>query len=316
MTAPLSTGLLLDPLFLKHDPGPGHPESPRRYAALTAHFQESGLTGRTVPIPLRSVEDEDLALCHHPAYIELVRREISSGRSDLSTGDTSVCPETLEVALAAVGSVLSAVDQVMDGRLRNAFCAVRPPGHHATASRGMGFCVFNNVALAARHAIQRHGLERILIADWDVHHGNGTQDIFYEDPTVFFFSTHQWPLYPGTGAARETGSGRGAGTTLNRPFPAGSGFEQIGGVFREELLPRMQEFKPQLVLLSAGFDSRAGDPLGGFTLTDDDFRALTRIVLEIATEQADGKLISVLEGGYNIEGLPLAAAAHLETLAG
>ncbi len=314
MTAPLPTGLLLDPLFSKHDPGPGHPESPQRYAAITAHFRESGLTDRTVPIPLRSADDEDLALCHHPAYIELVRREISAGRSDLSTGDTSVCPETLEVAVAAAGSLLSAVDQVIEGRLRNAFCAVRPPGHHATANRGMGFCVFNNVALAARFARERHGLERVLIADWDVHHGNGTQDIFYEDPSVFFFSTHQWPLYPGTGAAAETGSGKGLGTTLNRPFPAGSGFEQIGEAFLKELLPRMQEFRPQLVLLSAGFDSRAGDPLGGFTLTDDDFRALTRIVLEIAADHADGKLVSVLEGGYNVKGLALAAAAHVEAL--
>jgi acetoin utilization deacetylase AcuC-like enzyme len=200
--------------------------------------------------------------------------------------------------------------------VRNAFCAVRPPGHHATASRGMGFCFFNHAALAARYAQRRHGLERALIVDWDVHHGNGTQDIFYSDPTVFFFSTHQWPLYPGTGRADETGEGAGVGTTMNFPFPAGSGRKEILGAVENSLAPAAERFRPDLVVISAGFDSRVGDPLGRFTLTDRDFGDLTRAVMEIAARHAGGRVVSVLEGGYNLDGLASAAAAHVEALCG
>jgi acetoin utilization deacetylase AcuC-like enzyme len=210
--------------------------------------------------------------------------------------------------------VLNAVDAVVPGSARNAFCAVRPPGHHATPNRGMGFCLFNNVAVAARHAQRKHGLERVLIVDWDVHHGNGTQDIFYSDPSVFFFSTHQWPLYPGTGRADETGEGAGLGTTMNYPFPAGAGRAEILGAVRNSLLPAAERFHPDLVLISAGFDSRIGDPLGRFTLTDGDFADLTRAAMEIADRYAGGRVVSVLEGGYSPEGLARAAAAHVETL--
>jgi len=206
------------------------------------------------------------------------------------------------------------VDAVVEGRAQNAFCVVRPPGHHANADRGMGFCIFNNVALAARYAQRRHGLERVLIADWDVHHGNGTQDIFYADGSVFFFSTHQHPWYPGTGSAEETGEGAGRRTTLNCPFPAGSGRAEILGAFQQKLLPAARNFKPDLVLISAGFDSRAGDPLGGFTLSDGDFADLTALLLEIAGSYAGGRLVSVLEGGYSLEGLAAAAEAHVKAL--
>jgi acetoin utilization deacetylase AcuC-like enzyme len=232
----------------------------------------------------------------------------------LSTGDTDIGPRSFEVALHAAGTCLNAVDMVMKGSVENAFCIVRPPGHHASANRGMGFCLFNNIAVAARYAQRQYGVERVVIADWDVHHGNGTQDIFYSDPSVFFFSTHQSPWYPGTGAASETGAGAGEGTTLNCPFPAGSGRDQIAGAFREKFKPRMDDFRPDLILLSAGFDSRLGDPLGRFVLTDADFADLTALLLEIAGKYARGRLISVLEGGYDLNGLSRAVYAHAHSL--
>ena len=243
-------------------------------------LRTAGLLDRLQPIPPRAATAEELLLCHHPNYLRIARRDVEAGQRTLTTGDTDVTPNSWDVAVQAAGGVLNAVDAVVAGRAANAFCAVRPPGHHATPTRGMGFCLFNNVAIAARYAQRRHGLERVLIVDWDVHHGNGTQDIFYTDPSVFFFSTHQWPLYPGTGRADETGDGPGEGTTLNFPFPAGSGRAEILGAVEEWLMPAADEFRPDLVLISAGFDSRIGDLLGRFTLTDDDFRDLTRAVLD------------------------------------
>jgi acetoin utilization deacetylase AcuC-like enzyme len=244
-----------------------------------------------------------------------VRHDVASGAENLSTGDTAIGERSLTITLQAAGGVLEAVNAVFASRAKNAFCVVRPPGHHATPDRGMGFCIFNNVALAARHAQRQHGLEKVLIVDWDVHHGNGTQEIFYADPSVFYFSTHQWPWYPGTGSPKEIGEGKGAGTTLNCPFPAGAGREEIvEQAFRGKLLPAADRFKPDLVLISAGFDSRAGDPLGGFRLADEDFADLTRLVAGIAREHAGGRLVSVLEGGYALEGLASASAAHVRAL--
>jgi acetoin utilization deacetylase AcuC-like enzyme len=234
----------------------------------------------------------------------------------LSTGDTDITPNSWEVAVRAAGGALSAVDAVLTGRVRNAFCAVRPPGHHANAGRGMGFCLLNNVALAARYAQCKHGVARVAIVDWDVHHGNGTQDIFYRDGSVFFFSSHQWPLYPGTGRADETGDGAGAGTTMNFPFPAGSGRREILGAVENALIPAMDRFRPELVLISAGFDSREGDLLGRFTLTDQDFTDLTLAVMGIADRHAGGRVVSLLEGGYSLDGLASAAAAHVAALLG
>ena len=201
-------------------------------------------------------------------------------------------------------------------RRDNAFCAVRPPGHHANAGRGMGFCLFNNIAIAARYAQRKHGVGRVMIVDWDVHHGNGTQDIFYADASVFFFSTHQWPLYPGTGRADETGEGPGAGTTMNFPFPPDQGGREILGAVENALVPAAEKFQPELLLISAGFDSRVGDLLGRFTLTDEDFADLTRVVMEIADRHAGGRVVSMLEGGYSLPGLGSAAAAHVQALGG
>jgi acetoin utilization deacetylase AcuC-like enzyme len=234
----------------------------------------------------------------------------------LSTGDTNLSAESYDVALRAVGGLLNAVDALVEGRLTRAFAAVRPPGHHARPAQGMGFCLFNSIAVAARHAQSRHGLGKVAILDWDVHHGNGTQDIFYEDPSVFFFSCHQSPWYPFTGSADETGSGKGRGTTLNVPLRAGSGMEQVGDAFEGRVLPALDAFQPELVLISAGFDSREGDPLGQLRLRDDDFRALTRQVREIAERHANGRVLSVLEGGYDLDGLAKAVTAHVEALNG
>jgi len=269
---------------------------------------------RVVVAAPRAATDDEILRVHTADYLKLVRAEIAAGRRTLSTGDTELSAGSEAAAVAAAGTVVSAVDAVMRGRARNAFCAVRPPGHHASQARGMGFCVFNNLAIGARHAAKAFGVERVLIADWDVHHGNGTQAIFWSDGAVLFFDTHQHPWYPGTGLPSEGGEGKGRGLIVNRPFAAGSGRSEIVNAFRTELVPAAERFKPDLVMISAGFDSRAGDPLGQFTLGDTDFAELTTIVLEIARQHARNRVVSVLEGGYSQEGLARAVTAHLERL--
>ncbi len=306
----LPTGVVYDDVFSIHDTGRGHPESPKRYEAVKSALLKADFATSLQQLRPQAASDGDVSLCHSKEYIATVRRDILSGARVLSTGDTSICRDSLTAALHAAGGVCTAVDAVMQANVKNAFCAVRPPGHHATPDRGMGFCIFNNAAIAARYAQQKDRVDKVLIVDWDVHHGNGTQDIFYEDGSVLFFSTHQSPWYPFTGPREETGKGKGKGTTLNRPLPAGSGRKEIIGVFQDDLLPAAGRFKPDLVIVSAGFDSRLGDPLGRFRLTDDDFVDLTGIVLEIAREHAQGRLISILEGGYNIGGLATAVTAH------
>ena len=298
----------------KHDTGRGHPEQIARYGAVRDALEAAGIFAKSTVIGPRALTREDLALAHEPRYLEIAEREIRGGYDHLSTGDTNICPESWDAALAAAGCAVAATEAVVKGDSKTAFCLVRPPGHHANAKKGMGFCVVNNVAIAARYAQRRLGIGRVLIVDWDVHHGNGTQDIFYEDGTVFFFSTHQSPWYPGTGAASETGSGAGKGTTLNYPLPAGSGRADIFPCFEKGLVQAMETFRPELVLISAGFDSRVGDPLGNFLLTDNDFVDLTKIVRTIADKTAGGRVVSMLEGGYNLAGLASAATAHVGAL--
>jgi acetoin utilization deacetylase AcuC-like enzyme len=315
MTAP--TALLLDRFFTGHDPGDHHPEAPGRILAIVERLESSGLAADCPAVPKREVTDDEIRLVHTDPYLKTLLREVDGHASgQLSTGDSNFGPLSLGVARAAAGGVLNAVDGVISGTWKNAFCAVRPPGHHATPDRGMGFCFFNNVAIAARHAQRKHGLERVAIVDWDVHHGNGTQDTFYEDESVFFFSTHQSPWYPGTGAKDEIGEGAGRGRTLNVPLPAGSGMKEIEAAFRGSFAEKMRDFKPDLILVSAGFDSRLGDPLGQFTLTDEDFATLTGVLLEMADAHAGGRLVSVLEGGYNQGGLAKAVESHVRALRG
>lgn len=312
----MATGLALDEVVQEHDAGFGHPESAERIAAIREEVRKRGLEKRCLKVGWREPERADLAAAHTDSYLRLVEAEIAAGRRQLSTGDTTMGKGSWQAARAATGMVLNAIDQVMAGTIENAFCVVRPPGHHASAAKGMGFCLINHVAVAARYAQKKHGVERVAIADWDVHHGNGTQDIFYEDGSVHYFSTHQSPWYPGTGRPDERGRGKGLGATLNVPFPAGADIDDVGSAFRERWRDAMRDFAPDLILISAGFDARKGDPLGGFLLEDRDFRELTSLVMEVAEKACAHRVVSVLEGGYNLAGLASASAAHLEALLG
>jgi acetoin utilization deacetylase AcuC-like enzyme len=232
----------------------------------------------------------------------------------MDAGDTPVSPESYEAALRAAGGVMAAVDAVMEGKVRNAFCAVRPPGHHALRAKAMGFCLFNNVAIGTRYAQKKHHLAKILIVDWDVHHGNGTQEAFYQDGTILQFDIHRHPFYPGSGTADEKGAGKGLGFKINVPVPVGSGDETYKKAFEEQLRAPALAFKPDFVFISAGFDAAAGDPLGGMKVTPEGYAALTRIVRDIADSCCQGRIVAVLEGGYDLEGLAKSVEAHLRVL--
>jgi acetoin utilization deacetylase AcuC-like enzyme len=312
----LPTGLVCDPAYRLHETGAFHPERPGRVDAVLQGLHLAGLLERCRLIAPRPASDAELLRVHTPAYLECVRADVAAGRHQLSTGDTAIGPESERIARLAAGGVLAAVEAVLAGEVANAFAVVRPPGHHASAERGMGFCLFNSIAVAARHLQAAHGIARVLILDWDVHHGNGTQDIFAEDASVLFCSSHQAPHYPGSGARSERGRGAGEGFTVNAPLPAGSDGAAVLGAWRELLLPAAEAFAPQFVLISAGFDARAGDPLGDFQLTDADFASLTRLAMDLAERHAGGRLVSVLEGGYDLPGLAAAGAAHMGALLG
>jgi len=313
------TGLLYDDVYLKHLSGhSGHPERPERLTAIWGGFERAGLIPDTYRIASRRATDDELALVHDRSYIALVRRELSNvrGYKELSTGDTLVSPDSLDAALSASGGVLNAVDAVMRRTVKNAFCAVRPPGHHAGPARGQGFCIFNNVAIASRYVQKTYGVQRVLIVDQDYHHGNGSQDIFYDDGSVFYFSTHHYGAYPGTGSASETGRGKGVGRILNVEMPPGSGDTQFLQAFETTLVPAARAFKPEFIFISAGFDGMRDDLLGRFDLTPAGFSAIARVVVNLADELCQGRVVSVLEGGYRLDGLADSVAAHVSVLQG
>jgi len=310
------TGLVFDDVYLRHLAGVSHPERPERLTAIRDGLEQAGLAKGMIRITPRRVTDLELMLVHTRSYIDLVRRELSNltGPRDLSTGDTVISPGSLETAQFATGGVLNAVDAVMTKKVKNAFCAVRPPGHHATPARGMGFCIYNHVAIAARYAQKTHGVKRVLIVDWDYHHGNGTQDVFYEDESVMVFDTHHYGAYPGTGSAEETGAGKAKGTKFNVPMPPGAGDAQFLEAFKSRLAPEARRFKPDLILISAGFDGMRNDVLGQFDITPRGFADMTRVVVDLANELCQGRIVSVLEGGYRLDGLSESVVAHVRTL--
>jgi acetoin utilization deacetylase AcuC-like enzyme len=322
MTAPVNptnTAFVYDPLFLEHDTGPGFPESADRLRWLTAHLDAVPLgTTLTRVAPDPDINPEPwIAKVHHPDYIASLRSACENGKE--FTGESSDNPisrRSYDAAVRAVGAALTAVDAVMTGRARNAFAAVRPPGHHAMPEGAKGFCLFGNAAIAARYAQERHGIERVMIIDWDVHHGDGTQEIFYDDPSVFFFSTHQYPFYPGpSGAAENTGAGAGKGFNLNVPLPAGSGDRAVLEAFDTQLAEAFRRFRPELVIISAGFDAHEADPLGGLGWSSEVYRELTKKIRALARGQGHERIVSVLEGGYSKEAMTTGVAAHLEALA-
>jgi acetoin utilization deacetylase AcuC-like enzyme len=311
---PSTTGFVYHDTFLDHDTGIGHPERPERLRSITSHLKEAGLWQRFQHLAIHPASEEWVLSVHTEDHLKLVRGSRQNGARVLDGGDTHVCPASYDAAMLAVGGVLAGVDAVMQGVTKQVFCAVRPPGHHAERNVVMGFCLFNNVAIAARYAQRAHQTERVAIIDWDVHHGNGTQDIFYADKSVLYISTHQYPYYPGTGSEAERGSGEGLGYTLNIPMAAGSGEKEYLQAFTGEIIPALDRFRPELIILSAGFDAHRDDPLANISLTEESFAKLTRLVRESAEKHCEGRILSVLEGGYNLTALARSVEAHLGVL--
>ncbi|NIM01948.1 MAG: histone deacetylase [Acidobacteria bacterium] len=314
MAASRPVGLVLDPLFEDHETGPGHPEHPGRLRRVREALTGSGLTEGCRRVEPRRAADRDLERAHHRDYIAAVERACRAGERQLDSMDTSICPESSEIARQAAGALSQLTDLVATGELARGFAAVRPPGHHAEANLAMGFCLFNNVVVAARRLQAEHGIERVFILDWDVHHGNGTQHILEDDPSVFYASLHQWPLYPGTGAANERGVGAGEGATLNCPLPPGADSEAFLGAIRETILPAAREFDPGFVLVSAGFDAHVADPLASLRVETEAYGEATDLLLGLADECCGGKFASVLEGGYDLDALAATTRLHLERL--
>jgi len=308
-----STGLVIDPRYLEHDAGAGHPERPDRIAVLLPLLDSAGAGLRR--IAARAASGDELALVHDGAYVDDVARTQHERRHAFDA-DTSTSPQSYATACLAAGGLLAVIDAVMAQTVDNGFAFVRPPGHHAERERAMGFCLFNNVAVGAEYLRRRYGLERILVVDWDLHHGNGTQHMFESDPGVLYISTHQYPFYPGTGAMDEVGSRDGEGYTVNLPLPAGCGDAEYYDAFKRVVEPIAHRYEPQFVLISAGFDAHARDPLGGMQVSERGFRAMARDLLGVACEHAGGRCAAVLEGGYDLQAIRQSAGQVLAELTG
>lgn len=295
------------PVFLRHETPAGHPERADRLRSLNIALEHPNFE----PLVRKQADiaNEDQVLYAHPeSHLFAVMRAMpETGMSQLDP-DTYAGPDSLSAALTGIGGAVGAVDDVFSGRARNAFVACRPPGHHAEKTKAMGFCYFNNAAIAARYAQKVHGAERVAIVDWDVHHGNGTQDIFWDDPSVLFCSTHQMPLYPGTGGRQESGE---AGNIVNAPLNPHDGSDHFRDAFRDRVLPALENFQPDFIVISAGFDAHYRDPLGQLNLTGEDFDWATGKVMDIADKSANGRVVSLLEGGYDLEGLAESAGMHI-----
>ncbi len=311
--SPLPTGLVFHPDYLKHDSGQNHPESGERLSYLMGYLEKKGFLPKLKNVEPYPASLEWVEAVHDPSYIKLVERICKNGGGMLDP-DTQVGAESYKIALLAVGGVMAAVDEVMNKNIRNAFCAIRPPGHHAEKDRGMGFCIFNNVAVGARYALKKFGLKKVFIVDWDVHHGNGTQNIFWTDPSVFYFSIHQFPHYPGTGSDNEIGEGEGEGFTFNLPMCAGSGELEYIEAFENILYPMAFKFSPEFIFISAGFDAHEDDPLAEINLSEEAYQRMTEVITRLASECCEGRLVSVLEGGYNLNSLSASVDKHLRAL--
>lgn len=309
----MSTLIYTHQACFDHQPGPHHPESPERLEAVLAALKTPDFADAIWRDAPRGTFEQVLHI-HTPDYVEDVRAALpAEGYRALDAGDTILSPGSLEAVLRCVGAACAGVDDVVTQQAKNVFCATRPCGHHAEADKAMGFCVFNQAAIAALHARQQHGLQRVAVVDFDVHHGNGTQNSFYDDPDLFYGSCHQGQFYPGTGARHETGV---AHNIVNVPFPRGTGSAAFRAAMTDVMLPALREFAPELLIISAGFDAHQLDPLGGLQFTDDDYHWITRELMAVADETAQGRVVSVLEGGYSLEGLASGTAAHVRALMG
>lgn len=310
----MTVGFVYDSLFLEHDTG-SHPENPQRMLATMELLESCGLLAKLIPVPTRDATRAELALVHDGRYIDAVQRVATEG-GGWADPDTLITPRSYAVAARAVGATLAALDAVLGRQVESAFCLVRPPGHHATTNQAMGFCLFNHVAVAAAYARQKRRLERVAIVDFDVHHGNGTQDVFYRDPSVLYVSTHEYPFYPGTGAAEEVGEADGRGYNINIPMPHGAGDLEHRRAFEEIVLPVLRSFAPHLILVSAGYDAHHADDIAYQRVSVDGFGALVSLIRDAARDLCDGKVLFALEGGYHLTALPWSVRRTLELLRG
>jgi acetoin utilization deacetylase AcuC-like enzyme len=311
----MTTALLYHPIYLKHNTGPHHPERASRLTSILRKLKKTGLIDKLKRVEPKAASIEDITLTHSKDYVLRIKEFCEAGGGNLDP-DTVVSGDSFISALFSAGAVITAADMIFKGDIGNAFCMGRPPGHHAGISNAKGFCVFNNIAIGARYIQKKYNLERVLIIDWDAHHGNGTEEIFYGDPSVFYISLHQYPHYPGTGKSSDTGKGNGKGYNLNIPMSAGSGDKEYIKAFHEIIIPKVKLFKPRFILISAGFDSHKDDPLSSLNLTEQGYFEMTKIVKDMAADSSEGRLISILEGGYNLFALADSVYSHLKALTG